>query len=106
MLDASYKNREQGIQEVVYNFLKDCEPAPMSNDVSELFLKLAIAGNDFKIPQNEKPFLYQLIDNEQELDIATKKCVIYHIDELLSLGYSRPFYDEVKEEILNYKDVS
>jgi hypothetical protein len=46
------------------------------------------------------------IDNEQELDIATKKCVIYHIDELLSLGYSRPFYDEVKEEILNYKDVS
>lgn len=46
------------------------------------------------------------IDNEQELDIATKKCVIYHIDELLSLGYSRPFYDEVKEEILNYKDNS
>jgi hypothetical protein len=62
MLDASYKNREQGIEEVVYNFLKDCEPAPMSNDVSELFLKLAIAGNDFKIPQNEKPFLYQLIE--------------------------------------------
>jgi hypothetical protein len=46
------------------------------------------------------------IDNEKELDVATKKCVIYHIDELLSLGYSRPFYDEVKEEILNYKDVS
>lgn len=46
------------------------------------------------------------IDNEQELDIATKKCVIYHIDELLSLGYSRPFYDEVKEQILNYKDNS
>ena len=38
------------------------------------------------------------IDNLQELDIATKKCVIYHIDELLSLGYSRPFYDEVKKE--------
>ena len=43
------------------------------------------------------------IDNGQELDIATKKCVIYHIDELLSLGYSRPFYDEVKEEIINFK---
>ncbi len=39
------------------------------------------------------------IDNLQELDIATKKCVIYHIDELLSLGYSRPFYDEVKQEM-------
>ncbi len=39
------------------------------------------------------------IDNEKELDIATKKCVIYHIDELLNLGYSRPFYDEVKQEI-------
>ena len=39
------------------------------------------------------------IDNEKELDIATKKCVIYHIDELLNLGYSRPFYDVVKQKI-------
>ena len=40
------------------------------------------------------------ISDSKELDIATKKCVIFHIDELLSLGYSRPFYDETKEELL------
>lgn len=43
------------------------------------------------------------IDDLEELDISTKKCVVLHIDELLSLGYSRPFYDEVKKTIIKTK---
>ena len=33
-----------------------------------------------------------------------KNCALILCDEILSLGYSRPFYNETKEEIVNYKD--
>ena len=66
MLDNSYKNRQNAIEEVVYGFLKDCEVVPMSQEVTELVLMIGFMPKNVKIPQAEKPFIFQLIEKRVE----------------------------------------
>jgi len=62
MLDASYKNREQGIEEVVYNFLKDCEPVEMDNKTTETLLIIGMMPKNVKLKTEEKPFVFQIME--------------------------------------------
>jgi hypothetical protein len=48
MLDSSYKNRENAIEEVVYDFLKDCDLVEMSNDSTEMFIQIGMMPKDRK----------------------------------------------------------
>jgi len=62
MLDASYKNREQGIEEVVYNFLKDCEPVQMDNKTTETLFIIGMMPKNVKLKTEEKPFVFQIME--------------------------------------------
>lgn len=62
MLDNSYTSRENAIEEVVYDFLKDCEPALMSEDDTKTFLMIGMMPKDVKLPNDDKPFLFQIIE--------------------------------------------
>jgi len=62
MLDASYKNREQGIEEVVYNFLKDCEPLEMDNKTTETILMIGMMPKNVKLKTEEKPHIFQILE--------------------------------------------
>jgi hypothetical protein len=66
MLDNSHKNRQNAIEEVLYGFLKDCKPVEMSDEVTELVLMIGLMAKNVKIPQAEKPFIFQLIEKRVE----------------------------------------
>jgi len=47
-------------------------------------------------------FLYTVEDITQTFilsQFSAKQCALILCDEILSLGYSRPYYDEVKHEL-------
>jgi hypothetical protein len=66
MLDSSYKNRQDAIEEVVYGFLKDCEPAEMSNDAVETFMMIGLMPKNVKLKTEEKPFVFQVMEKRVE----------------------------------------
>lgn len=66
MLDASYKNKQNGIEEVVYEFLKYCKLVQMSDDVARTFIMIAMMPKNVKIKQEEKPFIFQIIEKRVE----------------------------------------
>lgn len=66
MLDSSYKNRENAIEEVVYSFLKDCELVEMTRETTETFLMIGMMPIDVKIKAEEKPFIFQVIEKRVE----------------------------------------
>jgi hypothetical protein len=66
MLDNSYKNRENAIEEVIYDFLKDCELVKMSNEVSELYMLIGLMSKDVKLSTEEKPFVFQIMEKRVE----------------------------------------
>ena len=62
MLDASYKNRENGIEEVVYDFLKDCELVAMSEEITQIYAQIAMMPKDVKLPNSNKPHVFQIME--------------------------------------------
>lgn len=66
MLDSSYKNRENAIEEVVYDFLKDCDLVEMSNDATEMFLRIGMMPKSTKLRIKAKPFIFQVIEKRIE----------------------------------------
>ncbi len=66
MLDTSYKNRENAIEEVVYDFLKDCDRVEMSNEVTELYMLISLMSKDVKLSTEEKPFVFQIMEKRVE----------------------------------------
>jgi len=62
MLDSSYKNRENAIEEVVYDFLKDCDLVEMSQDSSEMFLEIGMMPKDMKLQVENKPLIFQILE--------------------------------------------
>jgi len=62
MLDNSYKNRENAIEEVVYDFLKDCDPVEMSQDTTEMYLRIGMMPKNAKLPKEAKPFIFQVAE--------------------------------------------
>jgi len=66
MLDNSYTSRENAIEEVVYDFLKDCELVPMSEDDAKTFLMIGMMPKDVNLPIEDKPFVFQIIEKRVE----------------------------------------
>lgn len=66
MLDNSYTNRENAIEEVVYDFLKDCTLVEMTKETTETFLMIGMMPKNAKLKQEDKPFLFQLMDKRIE----------------------------------------
>ena len=62
MLDNSYKNRENAIEEVIYDFLKDCDRVEMSDESTEMFLKIGMMPKDMKLQTENKPYIFQIIE--------------------------------------------
>jgi hypothetical protein len=66
MLDSSYKNKENAIEEVVYNFLKDCDPVEMIQDITETFLMIGMMPKNVKLSIEDKPFVFQVMEKRIE----------------------------------------
>jgi hypothetical protein len=66
MLDSSYKNRENAIEEVVYDFLKDCELVPMTEETTGTFLMIGMMPKNVKLKTKEKPFVFQVMEKRVE----------------------------------------
>lgn len=66
MLDSSYKNRENAIEQVVYDFLKDCELVEMTQEITETFLMIGMMPINVKLKTEEKPFIFQIIEKRVE----------------------------------------
>jgi len=62
MLDSSYRNRENAIEEVVYDFLKDCDPVEMTQQTTETFLMIGMMPKNVKLKTEEKPFVFQVME--------------------------------------------
>lgn len=62
MLDSSYKNKENAIEEIVYDFLKDCETVEMSFDTTKTLLSIGMLPKNLKIKDEEKPFLFKIME--------------------------------------------
>jgi hypothetical protein len=66
MLDNSYKNRENAIEEVIYDFLKDCELVEMSDDSTKMFLQIGMMPKNMKLQKEHQPFVFQIIQKRIE----------------------------------------
>jgi hypothetical protein len=66
MLDSSYKNRENAIEEVVYDFLKDCDPVEMTQETIETFLMIGLMPKNVKLKTEENPFVFQFMEKRVE----------------------------------------
>jgi hypothetical protein len=66
MLDNSYTNRQNAIEEVVYDFLKDCEPVEMTQETTETFLMIGLMPKNVKLKTEEKPFVFQVMEKRVE----------------------------------------
>lgn len=62
MLDNSYTNRENGIEEVVYDFLKDCELVEMSKDITQMYIEIGMMPKDMILKKEHKPHVFQIIE--------------------------------------------
>ena len=72
MLDNSYKNRENAIEEVVYDFLKDCELVEMSKDIAKTYLMIGLMPRHAKLSIEEKPFIFKVIEKRVENSFTFK----------------------------------
>jgi hypothetical protein len=76
MLDSSYRNRENAIEEVVYDFLKDCEPVEMTQETAETFIMIGMMPKDVKLSNKTSHLFFRLWKKERSiallLDLQTK----------------------------------
>ena len=66
MLDNSYKNRENAIEEVIYDFLKDCDLVEMSDESTEMFLQIGMMPKGMKLHKDHQPFVFQILQKRIE----------------------------------------
>lgn len=66
MLDNSYTKRENAIEEVVYDFLKDCERVQMSEEANKMFLEIGMMPKNIKLLNQHKPQVFQIIEKKVE----------------------------------------
>jgi hypothetical protein len=66
MLDNSFKKRENAIEEVFYDFLKDCTLVEMTQETLETLLMIGMMPKNVKLKIEDKPFLFQLIEKRIE----------------------------------------
>jgi hypothetical protein len=66
MVDNSNTNRENAIEEVVTNFLKDCTLVEMTQETTENFLLIGTMPKTIKFKQEDKPFVFQLMEKRIE----------------------------------------
>jgi hypothetical protein len=63
MLEFSVTEQPNSIEELFAKEFEGLRKYPMDNETSEIFVKLILSKDSkFEIPDNEKPFLYQLIE--------------------------------------------
>ena len=66
MLEASYATKENAIEEIVYDFLKNQNKSPMSDEMVELFIKIGLMPKNLEIHKKDKPFIFQIIEKRME----------------------------------------
>ena len=72
MLDNSYTNKQNAIEEVVYDFLKDCELVEMSKDITKTYLMIGLMPRHAKLSIEEKPFIFKVIEKRVENSFTFK----------------------------------
>ena len=72
MLDNSYTKKENAIEEVVYDFLKDCKLVEMSKDVTGMYIEIGMMPKDMKLAQHHKPQVFQIIEKRVEHSFTFK----------------------------------
>lgn len=66
MLDNSYTNKENAIEEVVYDFLKDCRRVEMSEEATQMYLEIGMMPKNMKLLNQHKPDVFQVIEKRME----------------------------------------
>ena len=63
MIDFSVTEQPNSIEELFAKKFEQLNKYPMDNETSEIFVKLILSKNSgFKVPEEEKPFLYKLLE--------------------------------------------
>lgn len=80
MLDSSYKEKENAIEEVIYDFLKNCEMSEMSEQCEKMFLEIGMLPENIILPDVVKPLIFKM------LEIRLEHCFTFKvIDERVLL---------------------
>jgi hypothetical protein len=66
MLDASYKTKENAIEEIIYDYLDNRKISEMTKEQTELYLQIAMIPKNIALKKEEKPFLFQLMEKRIE----------------------------------------
>jgi hypothetical protein len=66
MLDNSYTNRENAIEEVVYDFLKGCQRVELSEEATQMFIEIGMMPKNMKLLNQHKPQVFQIIEKRME----------------------------------------
>lgn len=66
MLDNSYTNRENAIEEIVYDFLKDCRRVPMSEEATEMYLEIGSMPKNMKLLNQHKPRVFEILEKKMK----------------------------------------
>jgi ABC-type metal ion transport system substrate-binding protein len=66
MLDISFRKKENGIEEVVYDFLKDCTLVELTQETTETFLMIGMMPKNLKLKTEDTPFLVQVMEKRIE----------------------------------------
>ena len=63
MIDFSVTEQPNSIEELFAKKFEQLNKYPMDNETSDIFVKLILSKNSgFKVPEEEKPFLYKLLE--------------------------------------------
>jgi hypothetical protein len=63
MLEFNVREQSNSIEELFAKKFKELNKYPMDNETSEIFVKLILSKkSQYKIPDGDKPFLYQLME--------------------------------------------
>jgi len=83
MIEFSVTEQPNSIEELFAKKFEQLNKYPMDNETSEIFVKLILSkGSQYEIPENEKPFLYKLL--EKRISIVHD----YEIDDRVLLFLS------------------
>ena len=66
MLDISYTTKESAIEEVFYNYLKDCQTEPLNENRLDTLTYLNMIPKEVKFSKEEKNFIFQIIEKRVE----------------------------------------
>ena len=68
VLDFDVTMQPNSIEELFAKKFEECPKCPMTNELSEIFIKLTLLGDtNLDIPENEKPFIYKVMESRIEL---------------------------------------